>query len=58
VAGVFIVLVGGSVFALLVAILEFLWKVGRNARKDEVNTKVYLIMTLMISDYQLIYNSG
>lgn len=36
VGGVFVVLAGGSTFGLLVSILEFLWKVGRNARADKV----------------------
>lgn len=36
VGGVFVVLAGGSIVALVVAILEFLWKVGRNARVDKV----------------------
>ncbi|XP_052237251.1 glutamate receptor ionotropic, kainate 2-like isoform X4 [Dreissena polymorpha] len=35
VGGVFVVLAGGSIFGLLVSILEFLWKVGKNARKDK-----------------------
>ncbi|XP_053396125.1 glutamate receptor ionotropic, kainate 2-like isoform X3 [Mercenaria mercenaria] len=35
VGGVFVVLAGGTIFALLVAILEFLWKVSRNARVDK-----------------------
>lgn len=35
VGGVFVVLAGGSIVALIVAILEFLWKVGRNARADK-----------------------
>ncbi|XP_060606414.1 glutamate receptor ionotropic, kainate 2-like [Ruditapes philippinarum] len=35
VGGVFVVLLGGSIFGLLVAILEFLWKVSRNARVDK-----------------------
>ncbi|XP_060606416.1 glutamate receptor ionotropic, kainate 2-like, partial [Ruditapes philippinarum] len=35
--GVFLVLAGGSIFALFVAILEFLWKAGKTARKQNVS---------------------
>ncbi|WAR07660.1 GRIK1-like protein [Mya arenaria] len=35
VGGVFVVLAGGSLFGLLVSLLEFLWKAAKNARKDK-----------------------
>lgn len=42
VGGVFVVLAGGSFFAFLVAILEFIWKVARNANKDGVHVLTLL----------------
>lgn len=35
--GVFVVLAGGSIFAFCVSLLELIWKVGKNAREDDVS---------------------
>jgi hypothetical protein len=46
--GVFLVLAGGSIFALFVAILEFLWKAGKTARKQNVTSSLLYFIARIV----------
>ena len=51
VGGVFVVLIGGMVVGFLIALVEFMWKAGKNARVDKVKLLNYVLLRFQLSCY-------